>query len=157
MSNPTITGNQAAGYTPQLPALTTESKGHADVFNAYFKALLDNDAAIYAYIDGYSRDIEAAIKCNKTEVTVTHSMDSYPTVNVVMEAAFGSFGFGEGGFGGTLRQVPTLLEYVDTQTVILYLSEEIDGEPTVAAVAGVTGAYTATFADGTVIRIKLTP
>ncbi|MGC5326422.1 hypothetical protein [Brevibacillus sp. SYSU BS000544] len=95
------------------------------------------------------------IRFDRTEVQITHQLQSYPChVRVMMRNAYGAFGFGESSPDSNVKvQIPVKMEYLDENRVILHLDEEIVGSYTVTKGAD-SNTFQVAFANGIDLDVK---
>lgn len=148
-------GDYNAKFNPKIVEYTEETRGHADDFNEVHRVLINNDAILYRMVQNADDKARSAATYLGTEITIAHSLDSYPIARVVMDMGYGDFGYGTGQNGGCKRQVPTIMEYIDTDNSLLILNETIDGEYTIKTVDVMEGLFIVNFDSGKTLDVKL--
>lgn len=120
-------------FKKALTKFTTDTRGHADDFNAVHQDLINNDVILDDRMTKQELAIEKALKFDQTEVNVIHNLGSYPLARVMSDVGYGHGGFGE-FVESSKMQLPCKLEYVNSNEVRLHLDEKFQGNPTVTSI-----------------------
>lgn len=148
-------GDNSVKFNPKIVEYTEETRGHANDFNEVHRILINNDAVLYKLVQNADDKAGAATSYLGTEIMIAHNLDTYPIARVVMNAGYGDFGYGTGQNGGSKRQVPVIMEYIDTNNAVLILDEKIEGNYTVKTVDASAGLFEVTFDEDRILNIKL--
>jgi len=78
-----------------------------------------------------------------TSIQLSHGLNDFPSVHVVIVDGFGINAFGFGAFGGGDRyNSPCRVEYLDSSSLLLFIPEGFSGTPSIKIVGNL---YTVTF------------
>lgn len=113
-----------------ITKFTTETRGHADDFNAVHQDLINNDVYLDDKVTKMELDLEKAPKFDKEQVTIKHNLNYYPLVRVMMVNGYGHTGFGVYEEGSKI-QIPSNIEYLDSNSLRLHLDEDFEGSATI--------------------------
>lgn len=78
-------------------------------------------------------------------IIITHNLNDYPHARAIAMNSYGHGGFGMFDMDGSIYEESILPEYIDTNTIRLYLIEEYDGQYTVTKVSDMK--YQITFSE----------
>lgn len=144
--NATNDANDAAIFANEKAILADTKASLAQIAadNANNKAELaqtatNNANQAISVINNFILNLESVYSVIDNSITITHNTDSYPLPHVInmTGVGYGNLGFGMFGFGGTENkyQIFSRAEYLDKNTIKLYLEEEYTGTPTITIIS----------------------
>lgn len=124
-----ILAQEKANYAKQQGDYAKEKTDYAieEVYKAKYS--IDN-------VDNFYNNLQSIFIAHDAGIIITHNLNKYPLPNAVaMSSGYGDSGYGNFGYGDNcVYQIGCRAEYIDMNTIRLYLDETFEGTPTVTQI-----------------------